>query len=83
MEKKTAGQALNDVRVEANVTYQKLADKIGAKSAQAIQNLLNPKRNITTDNFIKLAEALGYDVIIRNRVNDKEVIIVSNEGDSE
>lgn len=81
MDKKTAGQALNDARIEADVTYQKLADKIGAKSAQAVQNLLNPKRNITTDNFIKLAESLGYDVIIRNRVNDKEVIIVSNEGE--
>ena len=81
IEKKTAGQAMNDARIEAGVTQQRLAEKIGAKNVQAVQSLLNPKRNMTTDNLVKLADALGYDVVIRNRVNDKEVIIVSNEGE--
>lgn len=81
IEKKTAAHAMNDARVEAGVTLQRLAEKIGAKNFQTVQSLLSPKRNMTTDNLVKLADVLGYDVIIRNRVNDKEVIIVSSEGE--
>lgn len=79
IEKKTASQAIKDIRVEVGITHAKLAEKIGANNAQVVQNLVMPGRNMRTDNLIKLADALGYDVILRNRVTDKEILIVKGE----
>ena len=79
IEKKTAAQAIEDIRIETGMTQAKLAEKIGANNVQAVQSMLYRSKNMRVDNLIKLADALGYDVILRNRVTDKEILIVRGE----
>ena len=73
---KTALQAANDIKEQAGISQKKLAEKMGLNSQQAVYNMLNAKNGMRVDNFVKMMAVLGYDVIVRNRVNDEEIQIV-------
>lgn len=73
---KTALQAANDIKEQSGISQKKLAEKMGLKSQQAVYNMLNAKNGMRVDNFVKMMAVLGYDVIVRNRVNDEEIEIV-------
>lgn len=73
---KTALQAANDIKEQAGISQKKLAEKMGLNSQQAVYNMLNAKNGMRVDNFVKMMAVLGYDVIVRNRVNDEEIEIV-------
>lgn len=81
--KMTAGEALNAVRVKSDVTYMTLAEKIGARNYQLTQRALGKNYNMRTNTLILLADALGCDIILRNRMNGKEVILIGSGGDDE
>ncbi len=74
---KTALQAANDIKERSGISQKKLAEKMGLNSQQAAYNMLNAKNGMRVDNFVKMMEVLGYDVIVRNRVNDEEIEIIS------
>ena len=73
---KTALQAANDIKERPGISQKKLAEKMGLNSQQAVYNMLNAKNGMRVDNFVKMMAVLGYDVIVRNRVNDEEIEIV-------
>lgn len=73
---KTALQAANDIKEQSGISQKKLAEKMGLNSQQAVYNMLNAKNGMRVDNFVKMMAVLGYDVIVRNRVNDEEIQIV-------
>ena len=73
---KTALQAANDIKEQSGISQKKLAVKMGLNSQQAVYNMLNAKNGMRVDNFVKMMAVLGYDVIVRNRVNDEEIEIV-------
>ena len=73
---KTALQAANDIKEQSGISQKKLAEKMGLNSQQAVYNMLNAKNGMRVDNFVKMMSVLGYDVIVRNRVNDEEIEIV-------
>jgi transcriptional regulator with XRE-family HTH domain len=79
---KTALQAAYDIQEKAGISQRRLAEKMGLKSQQAAYNMLNAKNGMRVDNFVKMMAVLGYDVIIRNRVNDEEIEIIA-KGDEE
>lgn len=74
---------MRDARVKANVTYRKVAEKSGMNNYQYVQKVMNPKYNARTHIFVLIANALGYDIIMRDRVTDEEIIIISSGGDDE
>ena len=74
--KKTALQAANEIRESIGISQKKLAEKMELKSQQAVFNMLNAKNGMRVDNFVKMMEVMGYDVIARNRVTDEEIEIV-------
>ena len=76
---KTALQAAYDIQESAGISQKRLAEKMGLKSQQAVYNMLNAKNGMRVDNFVKMMAVLGYDVIVRNRVNDEEIEIVGEE----
>lgn len=76
---KTALQAAYDIQEKAGISQRRLAEKMGLKSQQAVYNMLNAKNGMRVDNFVKMMAVLGYDVVIRNRVNDEEIEIVGEE----
>lgn len=55
------------------MSQKKLASKIGLKSQQSIFNMLNAKQGMRIDNFVKIMNVLGYDVLVQNRVTDEIV----------
>lgn len=76
--KKTALQAVKDIRDEVGISQKKLAEKMELKSQQAVFNMLGAKNGMRVDNFVKMMEVMGYDVIVRNRVTDEEIEIVGD-----
>lgn len=79
MENKTAAQAIDDIRIELGLTQKHLADKIGANSPQVVQNMLYRNKDMRTSSLIRFANALGYDLVLKNRVTDKEILLVKDD----
>ena len=80
---KTGLQAANDIKNEVGISQKRLAEKMGLKSQQAVYNMLNAKNGMRIDNFVRMMEVLGYDVIIRNRVTDEEIEIIAKGDEAE
>ena len=78
----TVNEAAKQIIVDSNITQKKLAEKMNVKNQQTVFNMLNADKGMRTDNFIKMMDALGHDVIIRNRINDSEIILVCKEEES-
>jgi uncharacterized protein YmfQ (DUF2313 family) len=79
----TARNLAYDIWKASGVSQKKLADKMGAKSQQAVFNMLNAKNGMRVDNFVQMMNVLGYDVVIRNKVTDEETLISPEGNDSE
>lgn len=80
---KTAGQIARDVLGASGISQKKLAEKMGLKTQQAVFNLLGAKNGMRTDNFVKMMNILGYDVIVRNKVTDEETPVGAERSASE
>lgn len=72
---KEVSVAVKDLMAELGVSQAKLAEKIGANSPQTVQSLLYAKNGMRSDKLIAIMDALGYDVVIRSRINDSEVVL--------
>lgn len=81
--KKTATKTVTDAMNSVGLSQKKMADKMGLKAQQAVFNMLNAKNGMRVDNFIKMVNILGYDVIVRNRVTDEETEVVVEVGEKE
>ena len=55
-----------------------LADKLGYKTASAVTNRLQSK-TMTVEKLIELLDAMDCELIIKNKVGDKESFVVTNE----
>ena len=58
--------AIDFIMAENRVTKKALADKMGYASQSAVYNLFSRKNAIRLDIFLRLAAALGYQVILRS-----------------
>lgn len=80
---KTAGQIAREVLEASGISQKKLADKMGLKTQQGVFNLLKAKNGMRVDNFVKMMNLLGYDVVVRNKVTDEEVFVSAEGSDAE
>ena len=80
---KTAIQLARDIWDASGISQKKLADKMGLKTQQAVFNMLNAKNGMRVDNFVRMMNVLGYDVVVRNKVTDDETLISPEGNDSE
>ena len=76
--KMTATQAADEIRSAIGISQKKLAEKMELKSQQAVFNMLNAKNGMRVDNFVKMMEIMGYEVVVRNKVTDEEIEIVGD-----
>lgn len=83
MNMKTAGQFAKEALEESPISQKKLAGKMGLKTQQAVFNMLNAKNGMRTDNFVKMMDALGYDVVVRNRVSEEEITLITEGAETE
>ena len=58
---------------DAGITQKELADKLGYKTQSCIGDALARKNGVRIDVFVKMMNALGYEVIVR-RGKDEEVV---------
>lgn len=68
-----AADIVRQVLDSVGMSQKKLADKIGLKTQQSVFNILNAKQGMRIDNFVKMMNVLGYDVMVKNRVTDEEI----------
>lgn len=80
---KTAGEIARETLVAAGISQKKLADKMGLKSQQALFSMLNAKNGMRVDNFVKIMDTLGFEVIVRNKVTDAEQLVSAEGSDGE
>lgn len=80
-----AADIIRQVLANKGLSQKKLATKMGLKTQQSIFNILNAKQGMRIDNFIKMMNILGYDVIVKDRVNDEiiEVEVGSCDTDTD
>lgn len=80
---KTAVKLARDIWEASGVSQKKLAEKMGLKSQQGVFNMLKAKNGMRVDNFVKMMNLLGYDVVVRNQVTDEETFVLPGESESE
>ena len=70
-----AADIVRHVLEDIGMSQKKLATKIGIKTQQSVFNMLSAKQGMRIDNFIKIMNVLGYDVMVKNRVTDETIIV--------
>ena len=77
----TVEKALRSIMTELGVSQAKLAGKMGIKNQQTVYNMITSKTGMRANNMIKMFEALGYEVVIRNKVNDAEIVLEASDAE--
>ena len=70
-----AADIVRQVMDSVGMSQKKMATKIGLKTQQSVFNILNAKQGMRIDNFIKMMNVLGYDVVVKNRVTDETITV--------
>ncbi len=70
-----AADIVRHVLEKVGMSQKKLATKIGVKAQQGVFNMLNAKQGMRIDNFVKIMNVLGYDVLVKDRVTDETILV--------
>lgn len=55
-----------------NITQKELAEELGMVGQQSIGNMLSRKNSMRLDNFVKMLNAMGYDVVVKKKLGASE-----------
>ena len=69
-----AGEAIKVAMKGDSLTQIKLAEKLGYKGQAAVGNVLTRENAMKVESLLKMAHAMGYDVVLRR---GKEEIVVT------
>ena len=75
----TAADAIKEGMKRRSMTMTKLAERMGFKNAQVVSNRLANKSGMRIDTLIRFMNAMGYDVVIKDRMNDAEIVLTMGE----
>lgn len=50
------------------ITQKELADALGWNSQQSVGNMLSRKNSMRLDNFVKMLNEMGYEVVVRKKL---------------
>ena len=80
---RTEKKAIRDVMYEKRFTQTELAEKAGFKSQSNINAILNnTQKGVRFDNLFKIFQAMGCEIVIRNKDNpSQEWVIDSYSGE--
>ena len=54
------------------ITQKELAEALGLCSQQSIGNMLSRKNSMRLDNFVKILNVMGYEVVVRKKLGESE-----------
>lgn len=60
-----SNEAVRAVMSAAGITQSTLADKMGYKTQSGVGNALSRENGMRVDVFVKMMNAMGYDVVVR------------------
>lgn len=55
-----------------NITQKELADTLGWAGQQAVGNMLTRKNSMRLDNFVKMLDVMGYDVVVKKKIGSSD-----------
>ena len=70
-------EILKQIIKSSNTSYKKLSDALGYKTASGLSNRLMGK-TVTVEVLLNILSILDYELIIRNRKDNKESFIIDN-----
>ena len=70
------GEAIKAAMKTDGLTQIKFAEKLGYKGQAAVGNVLSRENSMKVESLLKMAHAMGYDVVIRR---GKEEIVVTEQ----
>lgn len=62
-----------------NITQEAFSKNVGWKSSSALRMVVS-QNNPTTNTFFEMCEALGYEIVIRNKDNNEDFYIIDELG---
>ena len=65
------GEIVKGIFKDRNVSYLKVAEKLGYKHASAVSNRLDDKRSMQVDTLLDILRELDCELIIRSNTKDK------------
>lgn len=68
----TAREIIKELIKTRNWSQSKLAEEAGLKSQSNVTGMLNRSSSLRVDNLVKLVEAMGYEVIIRDKMGSNK-----------
>ena len=54
------------------ITQKELATTLGLSSQQAFGNMLTRQKGMRIDNFVKIMNEMGYEIVVRKRLGASE-----------
>lgn len=67
-----AKDIIDAARKMDKITQKELADALGLCSQQSVGNMLARKNGMRIDNFLKLLDVMGYEVVVRKKLGESE-----------
>jgi transcriptional regulator with XRE-family HTH domain len=66
-----SSEIIKSIMKDVQWSQYRLAEEIGKKQSN-ITGILNRASSMRVDSLVELAEAMGYEVVIRNKQNGKQ-----------
>ena len=67
-----AKEIIDKARAADKITQKELAEALGMCSQQSVGNMMARKNGMRIDNFIKILNVMGYEVIVRKKLGESE-----------
>lgn len=78
----TGKEIIRAALAKSGVSQMKLSEMLGYSKKTSVGAILNKNNSLRTDVFTKWLNALGYEVIIRNKSNKSEKFVLTVEPES-
>lgn len=72
------GEIVKSIFRDRNVSYLKVAEKLGYKHASAVSNRLDDKRSIQVDTLLDILQELDCELVIRSTTKDKTEWVIDH-----
>lgn len=79
----TGKEIIRAALAKSGVSQMKLSEMLGYSKKTSVGAILNKNNSLRTDVFTKWLNALGYEVIIRNKSNKSEEFVLTVEPESD
>ena len=67
-----AKKIIRNAMESGKVTQKEISAALGMKSQQAFGRILNHEGSMRLENFVKILEVMGYEVVVRKKIGKSE-----------